>query len=234
MPRSGTSARAGWSAAASSTRNARRPVAARIGVAAQGVGGGVDRAALRPQHRAWRRRATYSALASCGSASDSSSSTAAPTASMVRAPLSVAARACRWRICSNERRPRAAIDSPCVRRAESCSSASVMRSLPSRFASYSAASAAASRSRIVSPSSGNCAIPSEQRELPAVQVVGRQRPLQAPADRPRVRLRRGRQQQRELLAADAVGAVVRAHAAVEQRRRPGAARRRRPRGHGGR
>ena len=56
-----------------------------------------------------------------------------------------------------------------------------------------------------------------QGEPPAVQVDGGQRPLQAAADRARVRLRRRRQEQRELLAAEPEGAVVRPHAVGEQR-----------------
>ena len=56
-----------------------------------------------------------------------------------------------------------------------------------------------------------------QRQPPAAQIDARQAPLQAAADRAGVGLRRLRQQQRELLAADAEDAVGRAHAPAQQR-----------------
>ena len=110
------------------------------------------------------------------------------TSAGVRAAPRAAVRACSVRICSNERRPRAAIVSPRSRRAERRSSAIVMRSLPMRLASYSAASAATSRSRSVSPSCGNDGHADRDREAPAVEVDGGQRALQAAADRAGVRL----------------------------------------------
>ena len=79
------------------------------------------------------------------------------TARGVRAEPSRATSASSWRICSNPRRVRAFIVGE--RRATRRSLAIVIRSLPSRFASYSAASAACISVRRSEPSSGERATP---------------------------------------------------------------------------
>ena len=117
------------------------------------------------------------AARSCGSVSRSTRRSARATSAGRCAAESVRESVCRWRICSNERRVRADIVGE--RRAIRRSSANVMRSLPRRLASYSAASAACSRSRRSLPSPGQLATPNES--------VSRQPPRSMPA---RLRCRR--------------------------------------------